>query len=315
MAYLARSVLATVLVLAGIGSVLLTATMVLVLLSNGPGAIATGAGSVVFYLVAFVVAQMMPATSRPRRELSAGATVRFRNKRHFFTTAAVASAVLLGMGAGGVAAALGPWAMVAFVCAVILGRVAFVFGVPPKGGRRYYEVTDRELVIRTPEEQLAIPWSEVGRLVHRPVATTQDGGYTTTHREHLELYRRRRAPRTRGGRGPDRAARRPIVIHGVFQQTTLSRLIIDHCREHLVRALRAEFDRDGELAYGDLRLTREGVHAPDGFLPWHTEWQYLHAYTEAGVLLTIAAPDEVTITGWVPVETIALDLLNALAGG
>lgn len=83
------------------------------------------------------------ARRRQRRELVPGEVIRFRNRRRFFTTASMALAPLA------------------------VGIPVFVFTVPPKDGRRFYEVTAAELVIRTAEERRAIPWYEVRHLVHR----------------------------------------------------------------------------------------------------------------------------------------------------
>jgi hypothetical protein len=332
MAYSARSVRATVIALVAVGSTLLVITVGLVLMSHRAGAVVAGAGCVVFYLVALGVASMAPARRRPRRDLAPGETIRFRNKRYFFTPRnLIATAGLLPLPALVIGVGTGPWAAGVFVGAVILGSVVFVSTVPPKGGWRWYEVTTAGLTIRTPEEHRVVPWREVEYLCHRPRAQTQEGVVMptyTTHYDYLELFLRRRGPRTHGGRQPPGPGRRRldvrrrramregdglIVIHGVNRQTTLSKLIIDQCREHVGRTLRAGFDRVGELDYGEFRITRDGVHAPDGFLPWRTDWRVLHFYKGDGIELIVSAPDDQQISGWVPEEMIVLDLLETLA--
>jgi len=197
--------------------------------------------------------------------------------------------------------AVGPWGGGVAAATIILGWAVFVFTVPPKDGRRFYEVTAAELVIRTAEERRAIPWYEVRHLVHRPDAGTRGrdsvGDYTTTHHEYLELL-------TPSG---------PVLIHGVHRQTILTKLVIDQCRGRVGDALLARFDRDGVVTYGDFRLTRDGVHGSVGFLSWRTDWQIRRSSHTDGIRLTVTAPDKRDTHGWVPVEMIALDLLTTLA--
>lgn len=176
-----------------------------------------------------------------------------------------------------------------------------MFTVPPKDGRRYYEVTAAELVIHTTEERRVIPWYDVKNLTHRPTASTRDrdsvGDYTTTYHEYLELL-------TPSG---------PVLIHGAHRQNALTKLVIDQCRARIGDALLARFDRDDVVTYGDFRLTHDGVHGSVGFLSWRTDWQIRRSSHTDGIRLTVTAPDKRETTGRVPVETIALDLLTTLA--
>ncbi|MCK2241723.1 MULTISPECIES: hypothetical protein [unclassified Crossiella] len=282
------------------GVVLLVLTLVLVLTDSGPVAILPGLIGFVFLLVGVLVGWTAPARSRPARALAPGVVRQFRNQRHYFTTLILAMAGLFGIAGGAVFALAGPWAGGLFAGGALLGRLAFIIWVPPKGGWRGYQVSAEQLIIRTPEDQLAIPWPAIGHLMHRPVATSQGFGTMTTYHDYIEVHLA--AP-----------AEGFLVIHGVRRQAALSRLIIDQCREPVLRALRARFEHDGEVAYGQFRFARDGVHAPDGFLPWGTDWQARRFFHEDGVRLTVYGPKGAGINGWVPVEMIALDLLNAVA--
>ena len=81
------------------------------------------------------MAPRAPAKRRQRRELTPGEVIAFRNKRYFFTMAGYVSVVLLSAPVGVLIGAMGLWVLWAFAGPVILGRVAFVFIVPPKVGR------------------------------------------------------------------------------------------------------------------------------------------------------------------------------------
>lgn len=244
------------------------------------------------------------ARHRQRRELVPGEVIRFRNRRRFFTSTSMALtplAAIISMFVFMFVFEMGRWGGGVGAATIILGWGVFVFTVPPKDGRRFYEVTAAELVIHTAEERRVIPWYEVRLLFHRPDAGTRGrdelGDYTTTYHEYLELF-------TPSG---------PVLIHGVHRQTILTKLVIDQCRGRFGDALLARFDRDGEVTYGDFRLTRDGVHGSVGFLSWRTDWQIRRSSHPDGIQLTVTAPDKREATGWVPVEMIALDLLTTLA--
>jgi hypothetical protein len=280
-----------------IGTVFLALAVVMVLMGGGLEAIGPGSIALILYLLALFVAKVSRARSRQRRELAAGEVVRFRNKRPFFTTLSMfVGPLLLGGSFAVLINTVSAWVAVVFAVVLILGRVVYVFAVPPKGGRRSYEVTATELVIRTPGARRVIPWHEVRELFHRPAASTQQVGYTTTYAEFLELFPQQ------------------VRIQDVHRQYALTRLVIDQCRAHIVPTLLGAFDRDGEVEYGQFRLTRDGVHAPGGFLPWRADWSIRHFGRPDGVVVTVTAPDKQEVTGWVPVELIALDLLDTLAG-
>jgi hypothetical protein len=238
----------------------------------------------------------MSGSARQRRVLAPGEVIQFRAKRRFLTTASMAfGPLLVGGTAGALAPLVSPWAAAAFVVTAVLARIVYVFTVPPKGGRRSYDVTATGLVVHTLEEHVVIPWHDVEDLFHRPPASTHRFRMITIHHEFLELFVRGRE--------------KPILVQGVYRQHVLSRLIIDQCREHLVRALWAEVDYYGEVHYGDFRVDRDGVHAFGELLRWRTDWRVRRYRREEGVVLTITAPDRQRITGQAPVEMIMRDLL------
>ncbi len=261
-----------------------------------------------------------PRYRRPVGSSARGSeVVRFRTKRRFLTTPALGAWLLLCAGAGVLAMVASPWAGAALPVAAMAGRAVFVVAVPPRGGRRVYEVTPAELVVHAGGERLAIPWRDVEYVVHRPVAKTHDGGTVTTHWEHIELFlTSRRVSRITGlgrrrvfGRG-HRDDRR-ILIHGVHRQGALSKLVIERCRDRIVRRLRTALDRGREVEYGDFRLDGEGVRAPAGFLPWRTAWRIRHHHTAEGTNLVLTTPDGQVLGGWVPERTTAEELLRARA--
>ena len=170
---------------------------------------------------------------------------RFHTRRRFLTTGANLGFLVLTCTCVPLVV-VSPWLALGVFVGVFVVWGVILAKVPPRGGRRFYEITDEALIVETTDSRTVVPWQDIEHLLHRPTAMTREGLDDVTHWEVLTLYL------ADGDR---------IDIHGVHGQYRLSKQIVARCRDRIVQRLRTAFERDGEVTYGALHLSPvRGAH-------------------------------------------------------
>jgi len=221
---------------------------------------------------------------------------RFHTRRRFLTTGANLGFLVLTCTCVPLVV-VSPWLALGVFVGVFVVWGVILAKVPPRGGRRFYEITDEALIVETTDSRTVVPWQDIEHLLHRPTAMTREGLDDVTHWEVLTLYL------ADGDR---------IDIHGVHGQYRLSKQIVARCRDRIVQRLRTAFERDGEVTYGALHLSPAGVRTPDGFLPWSGDWRFIHVLTQDGSTMRIVGPAKQAVKAWVPEWTSARELVTTL---
>jgi hypothetical protein len=264
------------------------------------GLIFVALGCMLDGLVGFVVRATF-ANPRPTRTPPPGTVRRFRARRPFFTTITYAAFFVIGGALFLAAQTWEPGYAVVVGLLLLTAYVAFVFLVPPKGGRRTYLVTSASLIIEADGHRRTVPWTDIELVRHRPFVVIADEGVQERYDDRLELV-------TAG-------AAEPIVITGAHRQSSMSVLVVALSREHVLRRLLATFDRDGQVRLGELSMDSDGVQGRDGArLPWRGDWRVERGADEQGVALAIHTPEGQSVVGRVPEETVTRELLIALSG-